>query len=517
MQAHFDVIIIGAGHNGLVCGALLAKRGKRVLIVEGSAATGGAAGTHEFAPGFRASTAHLLHLMPRALISALGLEQQGLRFAATRMPTTALSTEGNHLSLAADAVAAASPADAAAYPAFTARFTRLAGALRPMLGAPPPRLGTDAWSDRIALLKLGWQVRRLGRHDMRELLRIIGMNAYDLLEDNFSSPLLKGALAFDATLGANLGPRAPGTVLTWLMRQALECADGNTGLAQPVGGMGGLTDALTRAATAAGAEVRTGTRVERVLVADDRVTGVVLASGESLLAPVVVSNADPKTTFLDLLGPEHLDTGFVRKVDHCRARGVTAKLHLALDRLPAFLNLSQSALKGRLLFSPSMAYLERAFDAPKYGEYSAEPALEITVPTMNDPTLAPDGQHVLSAVIECAPRDLRAGWDGSKDAYQALLLDRLEALAPGLKQSVRAVELLTPLDLERRYGNRGGHWHHAELAFDQFLFVRPVPGAAQYATPVQGLFLCGAASHPGGGVVGENGRLAAQAVLAKAV
>ncbi len=517
MQAHYDCIIIGAGHNGLVCGAILARRGKRVLIVEASTSVGGPAATHEFAPGFRASTAHLMHLMPRSLITALGLEQHGLQFAANGMATTSLSPSGNHLLLTPESVAAASPVDAEAYPAFLTRMTRLAGALRPMLASVPPRLGTDAWSDRIALLKLGWQIRRLGRKDMRELLRIIGMNAYDLCTDYLKAPLLQGALAFDATLGGNLGPRAPGTVLPWLVRLAMQGADGNVGLAQPVGGMGGLSDALARAAKAAGAEVRTGVRVDRVLVADDRVTGVVLSSGESYLAPVVVSNADPKTTFIDLLGPEHLDTEFVRRVDRARSKGVVAKLHLALDRLPAFANLPESALRGRLLLAPSLTYVERAFDAPKYGEYSAAPAMEITVPTVNDPSLAPAGSHVLSAVVECAAYDLRAGWTEQRDAYQALLIDQLEGLAPGLRSSVRAAELLTPVDLEARYGNRGGHWHHADLALDQFYFVRPVAGAAQYSTPVAGLFLCGAATHPGGGVAGENGRLAAQAVLAKAV
>ena len=210
---------------------MLAKRGKRVLILEGSASIGGPAATHEFAPGFRASTAHLMHLMPRSLVAALGLEQHGLKFAASNMATTSLSPAGNHLQVTPESVAAASPADAAAYPAFLARMNRLAGALRPMLASVPPRLGTDAWSDRIALLKLGWQVRRLGRKDMRELLRIIGMNAYDLCTDYLNAPLLQGALAFDATLGGNLGPRAPGTVLPWLVRLAMQGSEGNTGLA----------------------------------------------------------------------------------------------------------------------------------------------------------------------------------------------------------------------------------------------------------------------------------------------
>ena len=330
IKSTYDCIIIGGGHNGLVCAAYLAKAGKRVLVAEAAGHVGGAASTHEFVSGYRVSSAaHLLYLLPDAMVSDLRLEEHGLRFAGRALPSHALGDNGQHLDLSSTVCAGLSAADAAAYPAFMVRLRRLAAALAPMLGSVPPRLGTDAWPDRIALLKLGWQIRRLGRRDMRELLRIIGMNVYDLLEDELESAQLKGALAFDATLGANLGPRAPGTVLTWLYRLAQEGAS-SAGLAQPRGGMGGLSNALSAAAMAAGADVRTSTAVTRVLVRDDRACGVALQSGAEITAPVVISNADPKTTFLRLLGAEHLDTGFVRKVHHSRARGVVAKLHLAL-------------------------------------------------------------------------------------------------------------------------------------------------------------------------------------------
>ena len=516
LKTNYDCIIIGAGHNGLICAAYLAKAGKQVLVVEAAADIGGTAATHEFVPNFKVSSAHLLHLMPQSLISELGLEKHGLRLAAQELASTALSADGKHLNLSASGVAAQSPADAASYPVFMARMRRLAGSLSTLFGATAPRLGTTAWSDRFAFLKLGWQIRRLGKKDMRELLRIIGMNVYDLLEDEIHSPALKGALAFDATLGANLGPRAPGTVLTWLYRLTHESANGGKGLSQVVGGMGGLTAALANAARGFGAQIETHSPVARVLVANDRVSGIALQSGHTVVAPIVISSADPKTTFLKLLGPEHLDTGFVRKVHHSRARGVVAKLHLALNKLPSFTGLAPDALSGRLVISPTLDYLERAFDQPKYGAYSPAPAMEITIPTVNDPSLAPAGQHVLSAIIECAPRDLRQGWENAREAYLTELLAQLETYAPGLKDSIVGSELMTPVDIETRYGNQGGHWHHTELAFDQFYFVRPVPGAAQYSTPVSGLYLCGAGAHPGGGVAGVVGRLAAQAVLAKA-
>jgi phytoene dehydrogenase-like protein len=248
-------------------------------------------------------------------------------------------------------------------------------------------------------------------------------------------------------------------------------------------------------------------------VADDRAVGVVLTSGETIDAGSVVSSADPKTTFLRLLGPRHLDTGFVRRVNHLRCRGLAAKLHLALNRAPAFGGVSEAALRGRLLIAPSLEHIEHAYNHAKYGEFSAVPVMEITVPTANDPSLAPAGQHVLSAIVQYAPYALKEGWQSGRQRCLDAALDELERHAPGLRGSIAAAELLTPADMEQEFGISGGHWHHGDLAFDQFLMVRPVPGAAQYRTPVQGLFLCGAGCHPGGGVMGIAGRNAAREVL----
>jgi len=347
---------------------------------------------------------------------------------------------------------------------------------------------------------------------MRDLLRVGGMNVYDLLEEHFQDPLLKGALGFDAVLGTNFGPRSPGTVLTLLYRLAAQAAAGG-GLSQPVGGVGALCEALAHSATAHGAEIRTRTPVKRILVEADRAAGVELESGERIAAATVISSADPKSTFLQLLGTAELDTGFVRRVTHLRSRGLAAKLHLALDRLPAFSGAAESDLRGRLLISPSLEYLERAFNHAKYGEYSSAPALEITVPTLNDPSLAPPGQHVLSALVQYAPYALKDGWLDERERFTALCLSLLERFAPGLSGSVVGVELLTPADIEQEFRISGGHWHHGDLAFDQFFMVRPVPGAAQYSTPVPGLYLCGAGCHPGGGVIGTAGLNAARQVL----
>jgi phytoene dehydrogenase-like protein len=518
IATRYDCIVIGAGHNGLVCAASLARAGRSVLVVEAGRQVGGAALTREFATGFQVSAcAHLLYLMPAELVNELQLGSHGLKWAAQSMPTTALAAQGTPLAVGLPL--AASPdvgaEDTAAYGRYSAQMRRFAQALVPLLSKVPPRLGTRDWRDITALLRLGWGIRKLGRGDMRELLRIGGMNVYDLLEEYFRSAALKGALGFDAVLGTNFGPRSPGTVLTLLYRMAAEAA-GGAALAQPTGGLGALCDALAKAATAAGAAIRISAPVSQILVESDRAAGVLLESGERIAARTVLSSADPKNTFLKLLGARHLDTGFVRRVNHLRARGLAAKLHLALDRAPQFSGLQGSALGGRLLIAPSLEYLERAYNHSKYGEYSAAPAMEITVPTVNDASLAPAGKHVLSAIVQYAPYALKNGWVQERERFIDLCIDTVERYAPGLRGSIIAAELLTPPDIEREFRISGGHWHHGELAFDQFFLVRPVPGAAQHRTPLPGLYLCGAGCHPGGGVMGIPGRNAARQVLKEA-
>jgi phytoene dehydrogenase-like protein len=519
-DARYDCIVIGAGHNGLVCAASLARAGRRVLVLEAAAHIGGAAATREFAPGYRVSgAAHLLHLMPDALMRELQLEAHGLTWAARHMTTTLLTPHAAPTLLGEGLPSA----DSAAFADYQARMRRYAVTLAPLLARVPPRLGTSNWSDRLALLNMAWQVRKLGRRDMRDLLRIGGMNVYDLLQENFDSDALKGALGLDAVLGANFGPRSPGTVLTLLYRLAGEfaagpagaaaAAEGRSALSQPNGGMGALCDALAKAATAAGALVRTHSPVANVLVESDRAVGVQLADGERIGAAQVISNADPKTTFLKLVGTRHLDTGFVRRVNHIRCRGLAAKLHLALKAPPPFAAIRAAQLQGRLMLAPSLQYVEHAYNHAKYGEFSAAPVMEITVPSINDPSLAPAGHHVLSAVVQYAPYALKGGWDNGRPAFLDAALKSLETVAPGLRDSIVASEILTPLDIEREFRIHGGHWHHGDLAFDQFMMVRPVPGAAQYRTPLDGLYLCGAGCHPGGGVMGLAGRNAARQIL----
>jgi phytoene dehydrogenase-like protein len=504
-----DAIVVGGGHNGLACAWHLASAGRRVLVLEAAAQPGGAADTRELAPGFRVpACAHLLYEPAAALRGAL--QRDGLEFAATALPTTALAADRPALVLPAGGAGAAAglaDAEAARVRELLARMLRHAAVLRGTFAATPPRLGTRDWRDWLRLARLGWAVRSQGRGHMRDLLRIGAMNIHDLLQDELSDPLLQGMLAFDAVLGSNYGPRSPGSVLTWLHR----LASGAASPSQPRGGMGAVGAALARAATAAGAQVRTATAVRRILVEDDRACGVELAGGEVLHARCVVSSLEPKATLLGLLGAAQLDTNFVRSLTHLRGTGLAAKLHLALSAPPRFSGATPDALRGRIVHAPTPDYIERAFNASKYGEPSAEPALEITVPSANDPSLAPPGAHVLSAIVQYVPATLgpAAGQPGMLEAALALL----ERLAPGIRSTVVAAEFLAPADLAQRYGSGGGHWHHAELAFDQFHLLRPVPHAAQYATPVAGLYLCGAGSHPGGGVLGHAGGNAAREVL----
>jgi phytoene dehydrogenase-like protein len=506
------VVIIGAGHNGLVCAAYLARAGKQVTVLEAAEQPGGAAITREFAPGFKVSAAaHLLYMLDKNISKELSLEASGLCFSQQDMKTTALSEDGNHLLIAGDSLQGAniSSNDQAAMKEYRRFMDRFAGTFNRLNNRIPPKIGTRDRSDWMSLGKSALDIRRLGRDDMREFLRIAGINIYDVLQENFEHPLLKGALSMDGILGTHLGPRSNNSVFC-----ALHRLSGLQGMAIPKGGMGAVSNALAKAAAKAGASIRTSAVVARILMEGDHTCGVELQDGEKIAAGTVVSNADPKTTFLDLLGARNLEAGFTRKVQNIRMRGNTAKLHLALDSLPEFKGLDQKRLSDRLLIAPDMEYVDRAFNNAKYGEYSVKPVAEITIPSLQDDSLAPAGNHILSAVVQYAPYQLKTGWQEGKEAFTNLVLDTLSKYAPGIRDQVVHQELLTPVDIEREFRITGGHWHHGELAMDQFLMLRPVPHAAQYASPVNGLFLCGAGSHPGGGVMGSAGRNAAQAVLA---
>ena len=503
-----NMIIIGGGHNGLTCAAYLAKAGKKVTVLEASDRLGGAAITREFAPGFKVSAgAHLLYLLDAGIRKELGLDGHGLAMAKTSMDTISLDSAGSHVRISGNQVDGVSEADQAAMVEYHRQMGRFAAIIGNLHEQIPPRMGTNDRGDLIQLGKLGWAIRRLGKKDMREFLRIAGINVYDILQEQFDSELLKGALSLDGTLGTFLGTRSNNSVFCALHRMS-----GGQDYSMPKGGMGAVSDATAAAATAAGADLRTGARVDSIVMDEGRAVGVRLASGETLEADAVVSSADPRTTFRELLGNRHLEAGFAHRVRNIRNRGCVAKLHLALDSLPAFNGLDPDLAGERLVVAPSLQYVEHAFNPAKYGEYSPQPVMEITLPTLHDDSLAPPGQHVLSANVQWAPHDLKAGWSEAKSAFTDTVISVLEHHAPGIRGKILHSELLSPADIEAEFGMAGGHWHHAELCLDQFLMLRPVPGSAQYRTPVDGLWLCGAGAHPGGGVMGHAGRNAARAI-----
>jgi phytoene dehydrogenase-like protein len=511
------ILIVGAGHNGLVCAAYLAKAGREVVVLEAAGQVGGAAVTREFAPGYRVSAcAHACYQLDGGIARELKLASHGLKVARANLRTIALAAGGEHLVLEQGRVEAGTlpDEDRSALAGFHDRMLRFARVLARQHNRRPPRIGGGARADFLGAAMLGLDIRRLRREPMREFLRIAGINIFDVLEETFDSPLLKGAIALDAVLGTHLGPRSNNSVLTLLHRMSGLAAGTTPGLWLPEGGMGAVSEALAAAARARGATVRIDSPVARVTLEGDRVSGVELEDGERIAAGTVISNADPAKTLLQLLGARHLETGFVHRIRHFRARGMAAKLHLALDLLPAFARLPAERAGERLVIAPDPGYIERAFDHAKYGQCSPDPALEITIPSVHDKSLAPAGKHVLSAVVQYAPYDARASTESARAELLNRTLGVLERYAPGLHRHIVASELMLPADLEREFRITGGHWHHGELALDQFLMLRPVPGAAQYAMPVAGLFLCGAGCHPGGGVMGSAGRNAANAVLA---
>jgi phytoene dehydrogenase-like protein len=504
-----DAIVIGGGTNGMAAAGRLAKARRRVVLLEAKRQIGGGAETREFLRGYRVSpVAHLLNVLDPRVEKELALVRHGLTYAATDIPSTALSANSNHLVLHSHQgetmTGSISDVDGAAWKDLRNRLMRFAGLLEPFKQMTPPRLAKGTSNDMMSLARLGLKIRGLGRDDLREFMRLMLINVADVLDDELGDDRLKGLIAHDAVLGTHLGPRSPNSLMLLYNRLA------GTSLSLPSGGMGAVADAMQKAIGALGVEVRTEAEVADLVVEQDRVAGVALRTGETLTAKSIISAVNPRTTFLKLLGPRHLDTGFVRRVNNIRMRGNAAKLHLALSDTPDFRG---ADLRSRLVIAPSVRAVEDAFNPAKYGEFSERPVMEIIVPSAFEEGHAPKGHHVLSAIVQYAPHDLTMGWTKGKALFLKTVLSQLRAYAPGIEKLIVAQELLTPEDLARDYGFEGGNWHHGELSVEQMLFLRPVVGAAQYSTPIAGLFLAGAGSHPGGGISGAAGWNAAEHIL----
>ncbi|MBZ0128208.1 MAG: NAD(P)/FAD-dependent oxidoreductase [Rhodobacteraceae bacterium] len=512
----FDVIVIGAGHNGLAAAATLARKGRRVCVLERSDTLGGMAGNFSPAKGVTAPRmAHLLYNLNPKVARDLGLGER-IPLKTLALPSVALSPDGNHVVVEAGkarfADGRAHP-DAAAFAALHDRLTRFAGLLAKMSENPPPGLQGSLLDpaklgELIRLARLGLGLKRLGKVEMREFLRILMSNAHDLLLDEMGDGPLAGLLAADAVRGAFAGPRSPGTVFTLMYRM------GNGGnVALPVGGMGAVAEAFASAARAVGCDIRLGNGVAGIEVADDRAVGVLLDDGTRLGAGAILSSAGPMPT-LKLAGIRHFDTEAVRRLRHHRCKGSVAKINLVLSGVPAIPGLPVDLNRGRLVIAPSVEYVERAFNPAKYGEMPTAPSIELLLPCLSDPSLASDGRQVASAIVNFVPPAPDGGWTKARrNALLKTVLGVLEQYAPGLSGLVTQSETLVPPDIEALTGAPGGHWHHGEMGFDQVLTNRPANGMARYRFGVNGLYLCGAAAHPGGDVTGAPGRNAALQLL----
>jgi phytoene dehydrogenase-like protein len=513
MTDRVDAVVIGAGHNGLVCAAYLARAGMKVLCLESTDTAGGMCAPRVLGDGYHfPGLAHAAYPLSQAIRRDLKLEQFGYA-PGKPIDTVALDADGKHLINGSNSVSGEglSELDEKAYPDFRQQYLAFAKAIRPLFDNKPPRLKDMEFADKTTLAKLGWNIRMgLGREAMYEFLRVATINIYDVLNEAFEDDRLKGAIAADAVMGSAMGPRTPGTVLTWLQRLQGEA---NGPLSLQSGGRSQLVHALTQSAEDAGTTIRCNAHVDKILIEDGKASGVELSDGEMLKARIIISNADPRSTFTSLVGAPQLDAMFANRVTQIRGAGVVAKLHLALGGKPEFTGLPEHHLGDRLLVAPSMRYVERAFNSSKYDEYSENPVLEITLPSLHNNALAPEGHHVMSINVAYVPYKLESGWENQKTTITGRVISQLGQYSPNLESLIVDHEMLTPRDIEEQFHAVQGHWHHGELAIHQSFMMRPLHGAAQYDTPIEGLFLCGAGSHPGGGLTGLSGRNAAKRVL----
>ncbi len=522
MNQSRDVIIIGGGHNGLITAFYSAKAGFKPLVLERRPQVGGAAITDEFHPGFRCSTlAHTAGPLRADIVRDMQLEKHGLKFITPETCITALSPDGRALSLyqdenkSAQSIAAFSQKDAAKYPEFAASLAKIGKVIAEALATTPPDIDHPSGGDLWSMLKTGRALRNLGKRDMYRVLRWGPMAVADLVAEYFETELLRAVIAARGIFGTFLGPWSAGSALQLLIRAAGDSHPAGSSFFA-AGGMGAITQAMASSAQAAGVEIRTSAEVIEIRVKDGAATGVLLGTGEEINAKAVISNADPKRTLLKLTDPTHLSPDFVQKLQHYRGNGTVAKVNLALSGLPTFTalkNADANALKGRVQIGPEIDYLERAFDESKYGQFSKQPYLEATIPSLTDPTLAPDGKHVMSIYMQYAPYKLKGDWDEQRKALGQTVVQTLAKFSPTLPEMILHHQIITPLDLEEIYGLTGGQIFHGDLALDQFFTMRPLLDWARYKTPIENLYLCGSGTHPGAGLTGGSGANAAREIL----
>jgi phytoene dehydrogenase-like protein len=519
-----DIAIIGGGHNGLVTAFYLAKAGFKPLVLERQNQVGGAAITEEFHPGFRSSVlAHSAGPLRPEIVRDMQLVKHGLKLIENDVSVLALSPDGRNLTLyddysgkkSAQEISKSSQKDAARYAEFQQSLGKIGKVIADLLAIAPPDIEKPSKGDLWSMLQAGRGIRKLGKKDTYHLLRWGPMAVADLASEFFETELLRATIAARGIFGTFLGPWSAGTSLVLLLRAA---ADPNPAGSNffAVGGIGAITQTMASAAQKAGAEIRTGAEVIEIQIRNGAAQGVVLSTGEEIHARAVISNADPKRTFLQLTDPALLSPTFTKRLQNFRMNGTVAKVNLALSALPGFKGLTghAEAMSGRIHIGPEIDYLERAFDESKYGNFSRAPFLEITIPTLTDPSLVPEGKHVMSIYMQYAPYKLNgASWKDQRTALGDTVVNTLAQYAPDLPDKILSQQIITPQDLEDNYGLTGGHIFHGELALDQVFTMRPFLDWARYRTPIQNLYLCGSGTHPGIGLTGGSGANAAREIL----
>jgi len=522
MGGSYDAIVIGGGHNGLVSAAYLARAGKKVLVLERRHVLGGAAVTEEVFPGFRFSVcSYVVSLLRPEIIRELDLPRHGLEILPLDGTFTPMPN-GDHLWRMSDhartrrEIYRHSPTDAEAYDEYSKAMVEMARFVKPILGMVPPDPFSWDVGGLAELGSLAHRFSRLTRGQQHNLLQLMTMSAADLLDQWFETDVLKATMSASGIIGTFLGVRSPGTAYV-LLHHYMGEIDGafrSWGFAR--GGTGAISLAIAEAAREAGAEIRTEAPVAAIRTKNRRATGVVLQSGDEIGAKLVLSSADPRVTFERLCEKGTLPDSFLADVGRYKYRGSSGKVNLALDALPEFTCLPGDGahLRGAISISPAVDYMERAYDDAKYGDYSRRPYIDMVIPSLTDPSVAPPGKHVLSCFVQYAPYKLREGtWDEKREAFGDAVVDTISEYAPNLRKIIRHRQVVTPLDLEREWSLSEGNIFQGELSLEQLFFLRPVPGWARYRTPLDGLYLCGSAVHPGGGIMGAPGRLAALEVL----
>ena len=522
MNQKYDVIVIGGGHNGLVNAAYLARAGKRVLVLERRHVLGGACVTEEVFPGFKFSVcSYVVSLLRPEIIRELDLPRHGLEILPldgtfTPMPSGDYLWRVNDHAKTRREIARHSRLDAEAYDEYGKAMIEMAHFVKPIMNMTPPDPASLNPKGLLDLLGMGRRFQKLSADDKYNQVQLMTMSAVDFLDQWFETDVLKATMSASGIIGTFLGVRSPGTAYV-LLHHYMGEIDGafrSWGLSR--GGTGAISNAIADAAREAGAEIRTEAPIAKIILKNGQAKGVVLANGDEIYADVISSSVDPRLTFMKMVGEEHLPTDFVEDIKRYKFRGSSGKVNLALDALPDFKCMPGAGphLRGAVSISPSVEYMERAYDDAKYGRYSRRPYIDMVIPTLTDPSVAPPGKHVMSCFVQYAPYNLKEGnWDDQREEFGDTVIDTIAEHAPNIKDIILHRQVLTPLDLEREFGLSEGNIFQGELTLEQLFFLRPAPGWAQYRTPIKSLYMCGSATHPGGGIMGASGRNAAMEIL----